>query len=180
MCISYGLNCSIFSRYWQFWIHFHWSNVMIHEGGQDYSRSAGARPTNTVHRSNSKFYQHLEGVLWIRIRSTDHNEILHTSSQLPCRDVQNFIVIGWKCYKQKHCKVSLNFEFDRNIVNGTGAWCHFHSWYVSNRGWWLSEIFPKLLKYGLIKNWIDVLRFVMMRVAILTYVTSKFPSHIYP
>ena len=87
MCISYGLNCSSFSRYWQFWIHFHWSNVMIHEGGQDYSRYAGARPTNTVLRSNSKFYQHLEGVLWIKIRSTDHNAILHTSSQLRCSDM---------------------------------------------------------------------------------------------
>ena len=66
----------------------------------------------------------------------------------------------------------------RNIVSGTGVWCHFQSWYVSSREWWLLEIFPKLLKYCLLKNWIDVARLVMMRVAVSTYVTSKFPYHI--
>ena len=35
--------------------------------------------------------------------------------------VHNFVVIGWICYEQEHFKISLNFEFDRNIVSGTGA-----------------------------------------------------------
>ena len=35
--------------------------------------------------------------------------------------VQNFVVIGREYFKSKHCKIWSNFEFDRNIVSGTGA-----------------------------------------------------------
>ena len=36
--------------------------------------------------------------------------------------VQNFIVIGWAHFKPEHYKFWSNFKFDRNIINGTGAW----------------------------------------------------------
>ena len=35
--------------------------------------------------------------------------------------VQNFVVIGRICYEQEHDKVSLNFEFDWNIVSDTAT-----------------------------------------------------------
>ena len=36
--------------------------------------------------------------------------------------MQNFIVMGWIFYEQQHFEISLNFEFDRNIISGTGTW----------------------------------------------------------
>ena len=36
--------------------------------------------------------------------------------------VQNFVVVGRIHFKLEHCKFWSNFEFDRNIVSGTGAW----------------------------------------------------------
>ena len=36
--------------------------------------------------------------------------------------MQNFFVIGWAYFKLEHTKFLSNFEFDRNIVSGTGAW----------------------------------------------------------
>ena len=36
--------------------------------------------------------------------------------------VQNFVVIGKLHFKLEHCKIWSDFEFDRNIVSGTGAW----------------------------------------------------------
>ena len=45
----------------------------------------GTRPTNDI---SIKFeIQPKFAVLWFEIYSTDHNEILHTSRQLHCRDV---------------------------------------------------------------------------------------------
>ena len=35
--------------------------------------------------------------------------------------VQNVVVIGSAHFKSEHCKFGSNFEFDRNIVSGTGA-----------------------------------------------------------
>ena len=61
------------------------------------------------------------GVLWFKICPADHNENVYTSRQCKCRE-QNFVVIRRICYEQEHFKVSLKFEFDRNIVSGTGAW----------------------------------------------------------
>ena len=48
--------------------------------------------------------------------SADHNEIVQLSWR-----VQNFVVTGYVYFKLEHCKWS-NFEFERNIVSGTGAW----------------------------------------------------------
>ena len=47
--------------------------------------------------------------------STDHNEI-----------VPNFVVIGKAYFKLECYQFWSNFEFDRNIVNGTGAWTLFN------------------------------------------------------
>ena len=63
------------------------------------------------------------GLLQFKIYVTDHNEILHTSRQCNCRDV--LVLIGWEHFKLEPCKFSSNFEFDRNIVCGTGAWLGF-------------------------------------------------------
>ena len=42
--------------------------------------------------------------------------------------VQHLVVIGRICYEQEHCKISLNFEFDRNIVERAPGWL----WLVGN------------------------------------------------
>ena len=55
-------------------------------------------------------------VLWFKMHPTDHNDMI----LLP-RRVQNFFVFVLICYEQEHYKVSLNFELDQNVVNGTGA-----------------------------------------------------------
>ena len=39
--------------------------------------------------------------------------------------VQNFVVISRVHFKPEHCKFWSNFEFDRNIVSGTGACWHW-------------------------------------------------------
>ena len=46
----------------------------------------------------------------------------HVTTVTLSRRVQNFVVIGWGHFKPEHCKFWSNFEFDRNIVSGTGAW----------------------------------------------------------
>ena len=46
----------------------------------------------------------------------------HITTALLLWDVQKLIVIGWICNEKAHCKVSLNFEFDQNIISGTRAW----------------------------------------------------------
>ena len=44
--------------------------------------------------------------------------------------VQTFVVIGRVHFKPEHCKCWSSFEFDRNIVSGTGAWSeHFFWWH---------------------------------------------------
>ena len=71
----------------------------------------GTRPTNSISiefEIRSKF-----AVLLFKMCSTDHNV---TTVLLSWR-VQNFTVISWICYEQEHYKISLNFEFDWNIVS---------------------------------------------------------------
>ena len=54
---------------------------------------------------------------------TDHNNILHTSRQLHCRDVCTISL--WSAdyiFKPEHYTFWSNFEIDRNPVSGMGAW----------------------------------------------------------
>ena len=54
------------------------------------------------------------------------------SRQLQCVllwRVQTFVVIGGVYLEPDHCKILSNFEFDRNIVSGTGAWCSLNNTY---------------------------------------------------
>ena len=48
-------------------------------------QSPGARPTNGI-SIEFEIWQNY-AVIWFKIYSNDHNEILHTSRQLHCRDV---------------------------------------------------------------------------------------------
>ena len=83
-----------------FWFKLHWSVLIeavqttwalplkkqcIAEDVTNDMPSSGARPTNGISiefEIRPKF-----AVLWFEIYSADHNEILHTSRQLHCRDV---------------------------------------------------------------------------------------------
>ena len=113
----------------------------------------GACPTNDISiefETRPKF-----AVLWFKMYSTDHNEIMHMS-----RRVQNFVVIGYIYFKPGHSKIWSNFEFDRNIISGTGArpepiqvmaWCH------QARSHHLNKCWPRCPKpYGIIQpNWVN-------------------------
>ena len=80
------------------------------------------RPTNDI-SIKFEIQQKFATVLWFKVHSTNHNEILHTSRQLHCRDV---------------CKISLwsvqhilnqstpNFYRISNLMELLGAW------------WWLT------------------------------------------
>ena len=72
-------------------------------------------------RSNSKFHQNLESS---HLKSTQLITakfcIRHGNVTVVIR-VQNCIGICRICYAQEHYKVELSFEFDRDIVIGTGV-----------------------------------------------------------
>ena len=79
---------------------------------------SGARPTK--HISIEFEIRWKFKTLYCKIYAADHNDILHTS--LSWR-VQNIVVIGRVHSKLEHSEFSSNFEFDRNMLSGTGAWC---------------------------------------------------------
>ena len=54
----------------------------------------GARPTNDI--SIEFEIQPKFAVLWFKMYSTDHNEILHTSRQCKCRDVCKISLLSVK------------------------------------------------------------------------------------
>ena len=92
----------------------------------------GARPTNNnsiEFEIRPKF-----AVLWFKMYSTDHNEILHTV--VTCA---KFHGDWWNIFQLELSQFWSNFEFDRNIVNGTGPVLAHYGYRditnVSNAGW---------------------------------------------
>ena len=63
--------------------------------------------------------------IWItliqNVLSRTHLNLAHVTTVSLSSHVQNFVVIDQICDEQEHCKFSLNFDFDRNIVSVTGA-----------------------------------------------------------
>ena len=63
----------------------------------------------------------------IRWRHNDHAlnswDVLYTAEQMECSTLKYIQPITMKfCTRHNSCKCLSNFEFDRNIVDGTGAW----------------------------------------------------------
>ena len=54
----------------------------------------------------------------------DHQEILHMSQQLHCRDMQNYIVISVWYFKPEHSKLSFNFELHQNTISAMSICMH--------------------------------------------------------
>ena len=80
----------------------------------------GPRPMNDI-STKFKIRPAFE-VLWLKMYSTEHNEILHMSRQCNLSwYVQNFIVICWACFKLEHSKSLSNFEFNQHAINGMGT-----------------------------------------------------------
>ena len=80
--------------------------------------SPGVRPTHNISiefKIQPKF-----AVLWLKMYSTNHNEILYTAQH-----VQNFVVIGWTYFEFEHSIFWSNLEFVRNTISGMGAWAPF-------------------------------------------------------
>ena len=71
-------------------------------------------------------------VLWFKMYSTDHNEILHMSRQCNCRDMCKISLCQFGIIKLEHSKCWSNFGFDQNIVSGTAAW---YLMWRTTRGW---------------------------------------------
>ena len=89
------------------WASGFWQNFLLNsilgEKKCKWKYSPGARPINDVSiefKIRPKF-----PMLWFKMYSTDHNEILHMSRQLHCLE---------------HFKFWSNFKFGWNIVYGTG------------------------------------------------------------
>ena len=59
------------------------------------------------------------------VLSRSQRNFAHVTTVTLSWRVQNFVVVGWVHLKLEHCKFWSNFEFDRNIVSGTGTW-----WFV--------------------------------------------------
>ena len=80
----------------------------------------GANPTNGISiefEFRSKF-----AVLWFATLNRPQQNFVHVTTMLLSWHEQNFAVTYGICYQQEHhYKISLNFEFDRNIVSGTGG-----------------------------------------------------------
>ena len=80
----------------------------------------GAHPFNVIFfRSNSKLHQNSQcsDLKYGQLIATKF--FAHITTVLLSWCVQNFGVIGW--IFDEHYKISLNFEFDRNIISWTGA-----------------------------------------------------------
>ena len=56
----------------------------------------------------------------------------HVTTVLLSWRLQNFVVIGWSDFEPQHYKISLNLEFEWNIVSGMGAW---YQWIESSLIW---------------------------------------------
>ena len=98
----------------------------------------GARPTNGISiefEIRPKF-----AVIWFRMYSTDHNEILRTSRQCNCncRDVCKISLWSVEHILSWNTPLFLtNFEFDRNIDSGTGASSVIGWWHHDSTQWWI-------------------------------------------
>ena len=73
-----------------------------------------------VIRSNLKFGQNLD-YSDLNVLSRTQQNFAHVTTVSLSSHVQNFVVIGQIYEEQEHCKFSFNFDFDQNIVSGTGA-----------------------------------------------------------
>ena len=72
----------------------------------------------TIFRSNSTKIR--SALVWNMLYRSQRNFAHVTTGTLSWR-VQNFVLIGGVHFKPEHCKLWSNFEFDRNIVSGTGT-----------------------------------------------------------
>ena len=76
----------------------------------------------SIFRSNSKFNENSENALVSNILDRSQRYFAHvTIVTLSCR-VQNIVVIGRVYFTLECFEFSSNFEFDRNMLSGTGAW----------------------------------------------------------
>ena len=76
----------------------------------------GPHPTNSI---SVEFEIQLKvAVLWFNCA-----QLITTKFCIHLSSVQNSVVISWICYEQEHVLgIFIDFEFDRNIVSGKGAW----------------------------------------------------------
>ena len=80
----------------------------------------GARPINDISLEFEIRSQFI--VLWFKGLNRSQRNFPHVTTMLLSWRVLNVFVIRQKVYEQEHNKISVNFEFDRNVVRGTGAW----------------------------------------------------------
>ena len=87
--------------------------------------------------SNSKFDENSKhcSVKYTRPITTIFSHV--TTVSLSWR-VQNIFVIGQIYLKLERSEFSSNLEFDRNMLSGTGAWCH---WRSHEGQWWMATMY---------------------------------------
>ena len=89
-----------------------------------YYQGPGPRPTNDISIEFEITIEIWSAVVYNMLNQSQQNFVNVTPVTLPWH-VQNFIVIGRERSKLEHFKFWVNFEFDRNIVCGMGAWASF-------------------------------------------------------
>ena len=75
----------------------------------------------SIFRSNSKFDENSKHYS-VKLRGRSQRYFAHVTTVSLSWRVQNFVVIGRVYSKLEHSEFSSNFEFDRNMLSGTGAW----------------------------------------------------------
>ena len=85
----------------------------------------GVRPTNDISIK-------IGSALVSNILNRSQRNFAHVTTVTLSWRVQNFVVVGRAHFKLEYCKFWSNFEFDRNIVSGTGARsASLRAWIVS-------------------------------------------------
>ena len=72
----------------------------------------------TIFQWNSEFV-----VLWLKNVLNRSQQIFHMSRQCYCRGMGKISLWTVDQILNEHYKISLNLEFDPNVVSGMGAWC---------------------------------------------------------
>ena len=131
--------------------------------------------------------------IWIRVKignalvwnilDQSQRKFAHVTTGTLSWHVQNFVVIGRAHFKPEHCKICSNFEFDRNIVSGTGASrckCVTDEWVWASenvRNTCIGMIYTTEVVRCLVFIWYVVIRLIFLMRAILYWnVFVYFPA----
>ena len=114
----------IHQSYWT--VDWHWVSHTITAMSISHSHLALAPVPLSIFRSKSKFDENSKHSS-VNIRGRSQRYFPHVTTVSLSWRVQNIVVIGRVYSKLERSEFSSNFEIDRNMLSGTGAWCGGHT-----------------------------------------------------